>query len=282
MLKVVRNEKGYTILIVLLTIVVIGLLAPPLINSVMSSSLQNQKTEENVQLENLTEMGIHYFRNDVTKNITGGGMTTLKSPDEIMTALKKIEEAELIPLDTDSGTMKYRVGYINEVRFDPEDANYILIDYKSEAFVNNAKDEKVETYRLKYTGQPVNGGDDEDEVQPPPTGGNARACLDLNSKNGKIHLTGQTYCYLKGSFVIDESIKITGQAKLEIDGSVVFRKSVDIAGLGNLDIFGASHFNENVFVRGNGKIIIDGSNQFDKEPSKKGNGSIKLNNKESN
>ncbi|WP_226680235.1 hypothetical protein [Sutcliffiella horikoshii] len=281
-MNVVRNDKGYTILIVLLTIVVIGLIAPPLINSVMSSSLQNQKTEENVQLENLTEMGIHYFRNDVAKNITAGGMTTTKNPDEIMSALKKIDEAELIQLDTDSGTMKYRVGYINEVRFDPEDSNYILIDYMSEAYVNDAKDEKAETYRLKYTGQPVNGGDNEDEVQPPPTSGNDRACLDLNSKNGKIHLSGQTYCYLNGSFVIDELIKITGQAKLEIDGSVVFRKSVDIAGQGTLDIFGASHFNENVFVRGNGIIVIDGSVQFDKMPSKKGNGSIKYNNREYN
>ncbi|MEA3321054.1 MAG: hypothetical protein U9Q88_13685 [Bacillota bacterium] len=279
-MKVLRNDKGYTILIVLLTIVVIGLIAPPLINSVMSSSLQNQKTEENVQLENLTEMGIHYFRNDVAKNITAGGMTTTKSPDEIMAALKKLDEAELISLDTDSGTMKYRVGYINEVRYDPEDSNYILIDYMSEAFVNDAKDDKVETYRLKYIGSPEGGEDDEDEESPPPTGGNDRGCLDLNSKNGKIHLSGKTYCYLKGSFVIDEPIKITGQAMLEIDGSVVFRKSVDIAGQGNLDIFGSIHFNENVFVRGNGKIIIDGSVQFDKTPSRKGNGSIKVNKQE--
>ncbi|TYS68929.1 hypothetical protein FZC76_08345 [Sutcliffiella horikoshii] len=279
-MNVLRNDKGYTILIVLLTIVVIGLIAPPLINSVMSSSLQNQKTEENVQLENLTEMGIRYFRNDVAKNITAGGMTTSKSPDEIMAALKKIDEAELIPLGTDSGTMKYRVGYINEVRYDPEDTNYILIDYKSEAFVNDAMDDKVETYRLKYTGSPEGGEEEENEENPPPSGGNDRGCLDLNSKNGKIHLSGKTYCYLKGSFVIDEPIKITGQATLEIDGSVVFRKSVDIAGQGNLDIFGSIHFNENVFVRGNGKIIIDGSVQFDKPPSRKGNGSIKVNKQE--
>ncbi|NLP50318.1 hypothetical protein [Bacillus sp. RO1] len=276
-MNVVRNDKGYTILIVLLTIVVIGLIAPPLINSVMSSSLQNKKTEENVQLENLTEMGIHYFRNDVAKNITASGMTTAKSPDEIMAVLKKVDEAELISLDTDSGTMKYRVGYINEVRYDPEDSNYILIDYMSEAYVNDAKDDKVETYRLKYTGPPV---DDEDKEQPPSSGGNDRSCLDLNSNNGKIHLSGQTYCYLNGSFVIDETIKITGQAKLEIDGSVVFSKSVDIAGQGKLDIFGSIHFKENVFVRGNGKIIIDGSEKFDKTPSRKGNGSIKVNNQE--
>ncbi|WP_404428849.1 hypothetical protein [Sutcliffiella horikoshii] len=281
-MNVVRNDKGYTILIVLLTIVVIGLIAPPLINSVMSSSLQNQKTEENVQLENLTEMGIHYFRNDVAKNITAGGMTTSKSPDEIMAALKKIDEAELIPLDTDSGTMKYRVGYINEVRYDPEDSNYILIDYMSEAFVNDAKDDKVETYRLKYTGTSVGEEDDENEGEPPPPGGNGKGCLDLHSKNGKILLSGKTYCYLNGSFVIDEPIKITGQAKLEINGSVVFSKSVDIAGQGKLDIFGASHLYENVFVRGNGKIIIDGSFQFDKTPSRKGNGSIKVNNQEYN
>lgn len=247
----------------------------------MSSSLQNQKTEENVQLENLTEMGIHYFRNDVAKNITGGGMTTSKSPDEIMTALKKIDEAELIQLNTDSETMKYRVGYINEVRFDPEDSNYILIDYMSEAFVNDAKDDKVETYRLKYTGTSV-GEENENEEEPPPPNETDKGCLDLHSKNGKIHLAGKTYCYLNGSFVIDEPIKITGQAKLEIDGSVVFSESVDLAGLGTLDIFGASHLYDNVFVRGNGKIIIDGSVQFDKAPSKKGNGSIKINNREYN
>lgn len=60
-----NSQKGYALLYVLLTIVLIGLFIPPLMNSVLSSSLQYKKTEESVQHEKLAEMGTVFFEKKV-------------------------------------------------------------------------------------------------------------------------------------------------------------------------------------------------------------------------
>ncbi|WP_339147044.1 MULTISPECIES: hypothetical protein [unclassified Sutcliffiella] len=60
-----NSQKGYALLYVLLTIVLIGLFIPPLINSVLSSSLQYKKTEEIIQHDKLAEMGTIYFEKKV-------------------------------------------------------------------------------------------------------------------------------------------------------------------------------------------------------------------------
>lgn len=60
-----NSQKGYALLYVLIIIVLIGLFIPPLMNSVLSSSLQYKKTEESIQHEKLAEMGTIYFEKKV-------------------------------------------------------------------------------------------------------------------------------------------------------------------------------------------------------------------------
>lgn len=60
-----NSQKGYALLYVLITIVLIGLFIPPLMNSVLSSSLQYKKTEEIIQHEKLAEMGSIFLEKKV-------------------------------------------------------------------------------------------------------------------------------------------------------------------------------------------------------------------------
>lgn len=60
-----NSQRGYALLYVLLTIVLIGIFIPPLINSLLSSNLQYKKTEESIQHEKLAEMGTVFFENKI-------------------------------------------------------------------------------------------------------------------------------------------------------------------------------------------------------------------------
>ncbi|MFJ8255892.1 hypothetical protein [Peribacillus asahii] len=56
-----KNEAGYTLVLVLLTITLIFIFSLTLISSVLNSASQNKKTEENIQLNRLSEMGVTYM-----------------------------------------------------------------------------------------------------------------------------------------------------------------------------------------------------------------------------
>ena len=60
MQPLVKNQKGYVLIMVLLIIVIIAIMTPPVISKIMSSSTQFQKVEEDLQLEKLGDMGILY------------------------------------------------------------------------------------------------------------------------------------------------------------------------------------------------------------------------------
>ncbi|WP_226036523.1 hypothetical protein [Aquibacillus saliphilus] len=60
-MRIFKNQRGYALVIVLLTITIIALFIPPIMSNVMSSALQFQRTGEKLQLTKLEEMGQFYF-----------------------------------------------------------------------------------------------------------------------------------------------------------------------------------------------------------------------------
>lgn len=67
-----NKQNGYTLVLVLLIITIIFIIATPLINSVLNSSEQFNKTEEQIQLDKTYEMGKTYFRNYVINALNKG------------------------------------------------------------------------------------------------------------------------------------------------------------------------------------------------------------------
>lgn len=55
-----KTEKGFVLLVVLLTIVIVSIFSIPILTNIMSSALMFEKTEENFQLKKLQEMGFEY------------------------------------------------------------------------------------------------------------------------------------------------------------------------------------------------------------------------------
>lgn len=66
MVRIRSNQNGYSLILVLLIITVIGIMSIPLMSSIMNSNDQFQKSEEKQQLTNLTEMGEQYIQNAVS------------------------------------------------------------------------------------------------------------------------------------------------------------------------------------------------------------------------
>jgi len=60
-MKSINREKGYTLVIVLVVIVIIGVFIPSIISNLMSSNLQYLKSEQNIQLKSLANMGVTYL-----------------------------------------------------------------------------------------------------------------------------------------------------------------------------------------------------------------------------
>ncbi|RSL34759.1 hypothetical protein D7Z54_02660 [Salibacterium salarium] len=63
----IRNQKGYAILVVLLTITMIGIMVPVVMSNIMNSSTQYNETEEDIQLNKLAEMGAFHFEKEAER-----------------------------------------------------------------------------------------------------------------------------------------------------------------------------------------------------------------------
>ncbi|TYS59100.1 type II secretion system protein [Sutcliffiella horikoshii] len=311
MKPLMKNESGYTLLMVLLIIVVVGLMAPVLASAVMNSTLQNNKSEVLIQSENLIDMGKHYFRNEINSKIGEIGGETSLSLGDIKDKLSTVDETEPLVLPSESNKLSYQVGYSSIT----EENGYYIIKYTSRAIVDNQVFEEEEVFQIKNSSNKDNSNPDTDpdpspdpnpnpDLPVPPTENEGLSCLLNKKKNGTITLKAKDHCILKGSFVINEHIDIKAQAKLEVYGSIVingtvdlkgspkgylliegsgvFNNSIDIGGSNEILVNGAADFHNNVSLKGNGLIDIQGDAMFIKKPNKKGNGSIKINNREYN
>ncbi|UAL46328.1 hypothetical protein K7887_15600 [Sutcliffiella horikoshii] len=317
MKEIFRNESGYTLLLALLLIVIIGLITPPLVSGVMNSTMQNKKSETIIQSENLLDMGKHFFRNEIATKVGELNGETTMSLNEIRNRLISIEESPPILLPAESSDQSFQVGFSSI----SEEKGYYRIEYTSRAIIDGKVYEEKEVVQIKNNSSGLNPNpenqnpdpevipdpnpdpDPEDEnPSTPPVVNEGESCLLNKKKNGTITLKAKDHCILRGSFVINEHVDIKAQAKLEIYGSVifngnvdlkgshkgylliegpgVFNRSLDIGGSNEVRIKGSGDFQQNVSVKGNGLIDIHGSARFIKEPTISGNGSVKINNSE--
>ncbi|RCW66391.1 hypothetical protein [Saliterribacillus persicus] len=75
-----KNQNGYALLIVLLSITIIMLLIPPILVNILNATTQYKKTEELIQLEKMEVMGITF----VEHAIEAASNTALENLEEWM------------------------------------------------------------------------------------------------------------------------------------------------------------------------------------------------------
>lgn len=302
----IKNEKGYTLVAVLLIIAVVGIMTPPLINSVTSTTVQNQRTEQSVQLENFTDMGKEYFRNTIQMNIAPNGSETVLTSESMEGILVNIEDASFVELSTSSNKYMYKVGY-EQIE---EDGEYINIHYISKAYVNGAIHEEKEIIRLKHIdlvggnnpgdNTPGDGNEDDEGGSDTPPGeeeeidtgdgtpsnegtiiSTSGSCRDYDGTTPLI-LKGNEKCVITTSldkpFVFQHPIILNGNPELTINGASIINGKVEINGNVRFSLNGKPHFADQVTIsKGNAFRIsitgskVEGYNKFFENPPIKNN-----------
>lgn len=99
MRKLNSDEAGYTLILVLLIVLLFFIFSMTLMGNLLNSSAQNNKTEENIQVDNLVQMGTEY----VDRLLTDSEENTKKD------ASFKIEASDL------QTAKNYRTAFIDEL-----------------------------------------------------------------------------------------------------------------------------------------------------------------------
>ena len=276
------KQQGYALIIVLLIITIIGLLAPPLINSVLNSSLQAQKAEENIQTEKLIDMGKTYSRNNILKIVEE--QSQKRSTDEMIVYLEQNLENKEQTLDFEIEQIEadFSIKY-TDVSRSGEDSNEINIHYTVKGTIDNSKwDEESEIFTITKM-NPVEIGDDfidfEDikeyqKFTDNYSGGNVKFVDKLTISKGEritvngnavllneAHLKNDSNLSVKGDFYAENAtIHINNPgAEMLIDGNATFN---------NITIKNSNSNNPSfICVKGNIKLIGSNHPDFEKVES---------------
>ncbi|WP_409971962.1 type II secretion system protein [Bacillus sp. Bva_UNVM-123] len=84
-MKKINEQKGYALILVLLTITIIGIFTPMIFSKLINNTQQFKKTEEQLQLRKLSDMGIIYVESAIDK-------ASENAYQEVLDWLNKIKE----------------------------------------------------------------------------------------------------------------------------------------------------------------------------------------------
>ena len=162
-----KNQKGYAFLLVLGTIVIIGLLVPPLVFQVLSSSTQASQTEENIQLDNMYDMGKQIGRRHVEAALVGDldykefeGGDWDDAVDHFNAQLKETDPLKIENLDFGTYKGDVKVKFTN-IQAD-EDIGQLMITYQITPSIDGIEQEVYEEERffLSDDADPDDGGNE--------------------------------------------------------------------------------------------------------------------------
>lgn len=166
MLKIYKSQNGFALILVLLTIVIIGILAPPLVNSVISNANQVQTSEEMIQKNKLIDMGKLVARATIEKKLNE--LTT--DVNGAVSELKQFLHDPYVPEPVLSGSQydsHYKITYLqSEFQYDPN-TQILQLPYTITSKLTSKSDPSTligseltvrEVYKIRLLGGSPGGG----------------------------------------------------------------------------------------------------------------------------
>ena len=153
MQKHLKNEAGYTLILVLLIITLFFIFSITLMGNLLNSSAQNNKTEEKIQEENLMQMGVSYVERliavtdqEVKKDTRFKiGNTDNETYENYQTVFKKLLETSKT-VEVENNKFKYEItGYkgLSKDEAEAKKDDKFTIEYS--IILNDDEDIKHET-----------------------------------------------------------------------------------------------------------------------------------------
>ncbi|WML47369.1 hypothetical protein RCG23_18160 [Neobacillus sp. PS3-34] len=234
-----KNEKGYTLLIVLITITIILIFGMSLSGMVLSSRYQFNKTDNRNKATDLAEMGITYYK-AVTNRIVAAANTTASLNSTSTTydsnfksALKAYTEMKTgyIKLMTVESDKTYKINFMN---IDESNPNKLVVNFNS---FGNAGKETV----------------------------NLTGSITIQKLSGKLRI-GQTKPVQSSYSIVETNlIDLWAQNKsATYNSSTYFTNYIHIQGNRTLLVNGDAYFVSEVSYQGAADIIIKGDAIFEK------------------
>ena len=229
-----KNQKGYSLLMVLGAIVIIGLLVPPLAYQILSSSTQASQTDQSVQLENMYDMGKQTGRTHVENAVKGNagyagfdGIGDNVTWDDVVDHFSEelqvgVENNTLdinnLDFTTYSGDVEVEFIRVEEVD------NRLEIEYRVVPVINSdPSDEVTETFYVGIEGGEGSEDDDwidEDGEIPDDIFGDDTIIETSNNPN--LNTKDNPITDLKYTVFAGYSVTLPSNENYEIDGPLAF------------------------------------------------------------
>lgn len=249
--KVFKNQNGFALILVLLTIIIIGILVPPLMNSVISNAKQVQISEEIIQKTKLIDMGKLMARNTIEKEINLLTTDVDNAVDDLKTLLTRYEPNP--PLSGNLYNQHYEIHYIyNEFVFD-QNTKILQIPYIVTAkimsksnlaeTIGNTITER-EVYKIQLLGEFI----DWENIQP-----DDFTNPNLFQQFEKEHYSGT----IDGNSNFIGEVQIKPNESFTVNGSAALQDGAHLSNSGTLIINGTFYSrNGTLKIQNDSKIII--------------------------
>lgn len=99
----ISNEKGLTLIEVIITLAIVGILSVPIFKLQSSNLKLNTRTNQEMKVSDLAEEEIENFKHINIKNIQTGKQTVLKDGFEIITSIELIDRKDITEKEKEEG-----------------------------------------------------------------------------------------------------------------------------------------------------------------------------------
>lgn len=255
--KQLSNQNGYALVLVLLIIAVMGILTPPLVNSVLNNAKQFQRSEENIQLNKLIDMGKMYARNSIIDEINN--LPTTSISDGIDTLSSELSNV-VKPLDSSQNNQSFAIRYDS---FDKQ-GDQLMITYTLTGGLKKSNQEveeksETETFILKLSGSgsgdggsstPVDWGDlDEDDF--------SDSDKFPNQYPDKVNF-GRNTTEIDGNTNFAKEVKVGKDTTITVNGGAVLQDGSHMSNDGHLKVNGHFYATDGkLFLNQGSSLIIE-------------------------
>lgn len=226
MRKYVSEEKGYALLVVLLTIVIASLLIVPLISSALSSAVQVESAEKEVKAENIRDYSQRYYRQFLAAEIKETialireerGNETV-SERELFSPGNFISYLNDVPLTLDGFSTSMEKGVIDNISFtavSDEINPYLDVEVRYTGIFEGRESIKTEVLRLSFPGLRKVNNDFSSDIERIEHFYNDKSAAAVQYNRDQSYT--QNFHYAE-SVLYQETMEISGHSQTSVQGN---------------------------------------------------------------
>ncbi|WP_409270818.1 hypothetical protein V1499_15725 [Neobacillus sp. SCS-31] len=256
-----RNERGYTLILVMIIITITMIIALSLSGLTLSTRAQLNKTEKLTKATDLAEMGITYYQGILTKHISASNTEAAKEPllydTKFNNTLLSKLNVNLPSIEVDTSKNTFKINF-KELKME---SNVITVTFDSVG-QSDTETAKVTGY---FTIKKNSSTNKDGQPKPLPSYFSKVETNPVNHDNSKTY-KAKTLTYPSSTY-FNKPVIIEGSRNLTINGDAYFTK-LSLQGSASITIVGDVIFEEDIALTGNAYTICVHGNSYKLDSTK--------------